>query len=380
MIIKAAQHALAIVCVALAAPSSGVADTVVLRGKPAFNEIQITGFKQGKLIFRGVCQELLRKPLGGVARFAIDRNPMLSKAETLRSESPERAIRAYRRALDGADEDWLYDLIRVRLLGACDQAGRFQEAIALYADLLADDPDWVRHFAPRHPAVQGSAENRQARARLHEAIQAARLPGVKRALRTLLLELLLFDEVEPLPAELRPPGSQPTPERPVAASQPERLPPRLFGPRRQPGPRAAARASDARRQPGGPLQLPADSFVRAAADALLESGEPARAAQLVERALPYLSVTDRDPWLVLLGRCRIELGAFARAADELLALSESTGDQRVVVEALYHVALAHERMGRPDVAVRLYEQLLQRTDLPAETRARVTLGLKRLGE
>lgn len=380
MITKRGQHALWIVCTALAGGGPGLADTVVLQGKPPFDNVQIINFTRGKLVFRGVCQELLRKPLGEVVRFQIDRNPMLSNAEALGWANAEPAITAYRQALADAAEPWLRDLIRVRLLSACDHAGRFDQAVALYVKLLREDPAAVRQFAPRHPGARRSEGNRRAREHLLAALQTARSPVADRALRTLTLELLLFDEVEPLPAGFEPPGPQPAADHAAPATSPDGLPPPLFGPARRHTRGQAPQGAEGARHAAEPLRLPVDSFVLTGAREAFEAGDASRAARLLERALPYLHKADCGAWRLLLGRCRIELGAFARAADELLALSESTTDERLAAEALYYVAVAHERMDRADVAARLYQELSQRGGVPPEIRQRARRGLERLGE
>jgi len=61
-----------------------------------------------------------------------------------------------------------------------------------------------------------------------------------------------------------------------------------------------------------------------------------------------------------------------------MQLAVSDADPALAAAALYYVGLAHERMGRPDVAWRLYGQLADRTDIPDEIRASARDGRHRL--
>ena len=338
------------------------ADTVVLTGKPPFRNVQIVDFKHGRLHFRGVSKEVLRKPLREVSWFEIDRCPALSDAETLADTDAHAAIAAYERALGKAGESWLQALTRVRLLGAYDRAGRFDDAVALYIQLAREQPELADQCPPRHPAPRGSERNRKAREQLLDAIRHTPSRPGPVALRTLTLELLLFDEVDPLPPEFAPPASQPASS---PATQPDTPPPLLFG--------------DEERRASRTLRLPAESFVLSAVRQALAEADAARAARLLERSLPYAAESDAPVWRLLLGRCLIELGQHARAADELLALAE-TADRPLAAEALYYVGVAHERMGRVEVAAETYRELLQQDDLPENIRRLAVQGLKRLGE
>jgi tetratricopeptide (TPR) repeat protein len=352
-----------LLCLALLATPCGRADTVVLAGKPPFRNVQILNFKHGRLYFRGVSGEVLKKPLGEVSRFEIDRCPALSSAESLGGTDAGAAIAAYENGLREAGEPWVQTLIRARLLGAYDRAGHFDDAVVLYIRLAPEQPELADACAPRHPAPPGSERNRRAREQLLAAIRSAGPRPVPPTLRTLALELLLFDEVAPLPRELAPPASQPASG---LTSQPGTPPPLLFG--------------DDRRRASQPLYLPGESFVFTGVRQALDEADAARATRLLERSRPYVAKRDSPRWGVLMGRCLIELGQPARAADELLALVETIDEGPVADEALYYVGVAHERMGRTDVAARIYRKLMQQDDLSAKTRELALQGLKRLGE
>jgi tetratricopeptide (TPR) repeat protein len=128
------------------------------------------------------------------------------------------------------------------------------------------------------------------------------------------------------------------------------------------------------------VYLPADSFVFTAIEQDLLAGRAERAQRVVERALEYVESDQRGRCRLLLGRCRIATGHPAQAADDLMTLALAESDRERAAEALYYVAVAHERMDRADVAATLYRELLQREDLPAELRSKAEAGVRRVGD
>jgi tetratricopeptide (TPR) repeat protein len=343
------------------------ADTVKLRGKPAFRNVQVVGLRDGRLVFKGVSRQHLRKPLAQIEWVEVDRVATLGPAE--RARAAERwavAVRAYRQALEEIREPGLTGFARLRLLECCDRGGLFDEAVALYVELVRQDATLASEYTPRCPGRPGSPTNDAARGHLEAALALTRSATAASLWRNLLLEIVLYEEADDWPAALAeggPPGGDqagPTPaSRSVEAS-----------------PSSAPTAPSASR----PLRLPADSLPLTAARAALAAGDTQRAHRLLERSLPFVDPADRGPWKLLLGRCRMELGRYAQAAAELAELAETDADPARAAEALYYLGLAHERMGRPEVAIRLYRELLARENLPAEVRTLARAGLRRVGE
>lgn len=351
----------------LAHPGDAWADTVKLKGKPAFRNVHITSFQNGRLEFKGVSRQHLRKPLAQIEWVEADRVAALGRAERARAaEQWAAAIQPYRQALDEVREPGLAEFVRLRLLECCDRGGFFDEAVALYVELVRHNATLASEHTPRHPGRPGSAVNRAARRQLEATLALTRSATAASRWRNLLLEIALYEEAQDWPVALAEAGKlADDPAGPTPASQPAKIPPSSA-----PTPPYAIT----------PLRLPADSFVLTAAREALATGDTPRALRLLERSLPYVDPAESGPWRLLLGRCRIELGRYARAAADLVQLTETDPDPAQAAQALYYVGLAHERMGRPEVAARLYRELLARENLPAEVRTKTQAGLRRVGE
>jgi tetratricopeptide (TPR) repeat protein len=349
------------------------ADTVWLTGRPAFRNVEVRDFRADRLIFRGVSGELLAKPLADVERIALDDVPALTEAERTRAaRRADDAVVAYEQALPVLRQRWQSLLARARLADLLDHPTKFDRAVARFLELADAEPETARLHRPRHPGEPGSAVNRHAREAIQEALTHAQAGSITVHLRTLLLELCLHDDVEPLPYAIFGKGAvQEGPaSRPAAPAQ---------------GP--VGLLSDAGETPTatGPAETEAVVTRLGSKSLLLETlparagaGHAAWAARVVERAWPYVSEEARPAWRMVRGRVWIAAGRAAEAAADLLELAERDGDRARAARALYYVALAHEQMERPDVAERLYRQLLDRPDLPADVGADVRTGLARV--
>jgi hypothetical protein len=191
-------------------------------------------------------------------------------------------------------------------------------------------------------------------------------------------------EPEPKPPRigLLPPPGEPTtkptdepvgllPPEPASETSPEPPPPT------EPTP-APARITPI--EDRTPVHIPYDGILRHAVERALADGEAERAAALLDRAWPYLEESERARWRLLHGQVRIATGHAASAASDLIALAESEPPPALAAEALYYVGLAHEQMGRPDVARRTYRTLSADPSAPAEFRSRATAALARLDD
>lgn len=325
-------------------PMSLRADTVKLVGKPEFRNVTIKDFKHGKLIFRGVSRQLLRKPLAQIAWIAIDKAPALSAAERHAAAGQwSQAVQRYDQALRASEERWTLGLIRIRLLVACDRAGQFARAVRLYVELVTGEGTSMASCAPRHVAPTGSPVNLTARRHIERALDSSRSVAETTLLRTLLLEVMIADDTADFD--------------------------NVFPPRPAVGTLASAA-----------LRLPESSFVASAASAALAANRPERAVRILERGLAHVEEARRPAWRLLLGRGRLAAGDPVGAAAEFMLVEAARPDPALAAEAVYYSAVAHERMDRVDVAIELYQELIGRENTPAEWKHKAGLSIKRLGE
>ncbi|MBI5865608.1 MAG: hypothetical protein HZB38_14090 [Planctomycetes bacterium] len=352
-----------VLCVFCCAETAARGDSVTLREKTPFTAVTVTDFRAGVLHFRGVSGETLRKPIEQVERIDITDFPALQQAGELAADGrTDKAIELLAAAGKSAPLDWQRRLARFRCLSTMNQAGRIDDGLPLFLELVREEPGLSPTLLPRDFSPRGSERNREALALLRKT-RLKGSPALVSAVESLRLELTLLEE--PRSAAREYPQRQPT-TRAAAAEDGEEAP-LLFG-----SPRAAATSER--------VYLPRNSGVRTEAGRMLAAGDVAGASQLIEAALPYVASEDRDAWDLLAGRCRIERKEYARAAETLLALAEATAarDRALNAEALYHVAVAHEGLARPDVAAGIYRELLDREDLPASVRQRAEAAVKRL--
>lgn len=370
--------ATAAACALAAGGALSSADTVVLRNKPPFTNVTVVAYKQGIVHFRGISKQTLRKPIEEIQSLAIDAAVHLAEAENAAEDARwDDAEAAYRLAAEEAADDWLRELIETRMLLVLDRSGRFSKAVAAYVELVRRPGAAASVPRPRRPGQAGSLVNRAARATLETAIDAARTGEERRALRTLLLEVLIVEGVEPQSAGFRPPPRLPAPApraeaapippaarriripiRPTATSEPDR------------GSAAAANA--------GPISLPADSAVRHAVESLLERRDAAGAEQLVARAMPFAASADVGAWQLLGLRARLEAGDAQRAAADLTKLAEDAQPPPIRFEALYYAGVAQERLDRPDIARALYREVINSADASEAVRGLAEAALERL--
>lgn len=356
------------------------ADTVKLAGQPEFRNVAITGFHAPRLEFRGVSRQYLKKNLDRVEWLAIDGATALNAAEQAAAAGNwDTAVLEYERALSQADRPWLRDLVGWRFLAACGPAGRFDRAVELFAAFLESG---TPPAPPSTAGPVGSDVNRRARAFLERALSDRPPPAAATPLRALLLELLLYEDVDPLPPPFESPRHAATdgkdaPPSAASASQPASRPDIATGASRRP-----VGILPAQNEPSAPAvpppRLTPRGLVWKAATSALEAGDHARAGRLTARALPFVSESERGTWQVVLGRCHLESGRAADAVVVLMDVIAADADRALVADALYYVGMAHERLGRTDVAKRTFETLADRADAPDDVRARARAALDRL--
>jgi hypothetical protein len=358
------------------------ADTVTLAGSPPFRNVSITDVRHGRLIFRGVSGETLQKPLGRVTAVELDELPQLVQAdESAAAGDHDSALAALNECDKSARENWQRTLVRYRRLAVLAAAGRTDQALSVFVDLVREDPQTPAENLPGDIGPGGSSANRAALALLRKTRLRAVTPALEQALAVRRLELTLLEEPDAVRREFTPLEQRSASDAPASQPTDPDDAPLLFG-----TPRAAPSAS--------PISLSRDSPLRSEARRLLAAGDARAALRLLDRALPFVQNADRGWWTLDASRCRIGLREFARAADELLSTSTAadaaaaaanknaarTGasDRALAAWALYYVGLAHEGLNRPDVAADQYRELRSREDLPTDLRADVESALERL--
>lgn len=356
------------------------ADAVKLRGKPPFVNVAISDFRDGILVFRGVSGEYLRKPIAEAEWLHVAAAPDFSQAEQCAARGFwPGAVDAYRRALDSAPGGWERPLTLARLARALEENGQFDEAVARWIDLATASPASSASLRPRRFAPPGSAANAGARAALLRAADAAPTPELRDRFNTWLLELLIYDEIDPTRAGFVATAAS-QPDFPASAAVMRgaagskqtaagaSAPPRLFGDRPE------------SRRPGRSVRLALDSQLLAHADERLAANEARGVASLLERSVPFVAEDALPGWRVALARARVAAGDAGLAAEELTDLLRAGVSGSVVYEARYQLAYAKERLHELGPARAEYRALLENGELSAELRARVEDALRRIGE
>lgn len=343
-------------------------DTVKLTARPAFDNVIVSDFSRGRLVFRGISGQILRKPLAQIEFVRIPGHPDLFDAELAAvAGNWPLALERYAAARATDPPAWLRRYILAREVRAADAAGAFDRAIEAYLALGVAGAAEAGVSPPARPGPPGSPANQRALALLQDA-------GSDPAIRTLLLQLLILENVT-IDRRQWPP-IQPAEPATTAPAEPQRRPPSADRPVGLLPPLTPASAP-APAATSAPVRIPADSFLLSVAAEWAEHA-PARGQRLVEAALPYVPLQERAPWRIVLARCRLATDGADVAASDLLALAASESDPAVAAAALYYAGLAHERLGRNDVARTLYAEAAERPAAPAELREQARAAMQRL--
>lgn len=333
------------------------ADEVKLFGKPLFRNVVVTAFEDGRLVFRGISGESIRKPLPQIEWVRSEAAPTLSAAETALQAGNGPAAVDKLRAARQSPIAWERELAELRLIQALDQTGDFVAAVRQFIQVARDKPLVAETLYPKNFGAFQSAENRLALRELLDARSAKPTGPTDAVLARLQLQISLIEDIDPLPHDLQPKPSGPA--RPATGR-------RLFG--------------DAAPSPSAQgVTLGADAALFRVARAAARAGELVRAARLYERGLEF--VDPADPGIEALRREQVAAAQQPpRQPANAGTNSAPPGDALLAARALYDVALAHERLNRPAHARAIYRGLAERDDLPPDLRALAFAGLARLGD
>ncbi len=361
------------------APIFVSADEVTLLGKPPFRKVEVLGFRDARVVFRGLSGQVLRKPLRDVQWIELDRAPQFTAAERAAGDGLwPAALAGYEQvAGDASAPDWLRDLARLRHVQGLQHSGRFPDAVEGLIAICRERPSLANEVVLREPASPGGGANREAIGRLKEA--AGELPPAQRdRLERLRLELLIYEAAAKLPRELAERAAEPLPGDLVEAAPPSQKPPEAGD--EPPLVRPVEPAGNQRASGAAVLELPPDSFVLRAAEAAARKGAHERVVELLERAVPFAPEAEREHWRVELGKSLVAAGRVAEAASALQTAAERLPAGPIRAESLYYWGVSLERLGRPAEAREVFELALRDAAAGSELRERIRAGLRRIGD
>ncbi|GMU81894.1 MAG: hypothetical protein AMXMBFR47_17650 [Planctomycetota bacterium] len=346
---RAAMNRLWISAIFLAIPLQ--ADTVKLTGRPAFENVRILDFRAGRLQFRGVSGEVLRKPLSEIEWLAADAAPELSEGERLRARrEPAAALDRYR--VCARKSDWTGAVALRRQIDCAGSVGKTDVAVDGLFRLLELEPEFEPHLARIGLGEVGSAANGAALKRL----RTSNLRGNDRLIG-LRLELTILESPDTVGSDFRAPAGADS-----AGDGAGNGDDRLFA-------RSRVRL--------GGQYLPCDGHLRTALRALAESGKAGDARVRYEAARPFVAADCAAGWNLLDARLLIDEGRAAEAADRLVTLRTAGGDAEIEAEIAYSLGLAHERLGQTVLAAELYRELAAREQTPETWKRRALTALER---
>ena len=337
--------------VAAAYPVCG--DVVKLFDKPAFEDVQVSGFRDGRLLFRGVSGQVLRKPYEHVEWIELADRPRLSDAESHRATDRGRAVNMYERALRESDSDGLRDFIRMRLCQSADEAGLFDRSVGLYLDMLRERIA-IGPLRPTHPGRAGSTRNAAALDLLQQALRDRSLFDEWPRLQRMRLDLLLIDG--------RALATESADGDAAAASRTATQRRRMF---------ARRSSSDA-----GSAQVMSDSLVFNVARRALDAGADARpTADLLRRAMPNCDAEARQIANYLLVRADANPNQPLTTAEALRGLAANIENAALAAEVWYHAGFSYARGGRSDLARDIWAAAVSRDDIPEDWRRTLNAAL-----
>ena len=131
----------AVIALTILISNAASADTVWF-GEAGSNPIpaagvQISGIDGDSLVFQTSGGATNRKPLSLVQEIAVDGQPALNAAEAaFVAGNWAAAVDGYQQMLTAASKPWIQDRAAARLAVAAEKAGKFDAAVAAYADLV----------------------------------------------------------------------------------------------------------------------------------------------------------------------------------------------------------------------------------------------------
>lgn len=183
--------------------AAGAAGDEITLGRVPLPNVRITSIDNGKVMYLANRREQRETDLSQITAIKLDRYPKFAQSVAKIADQPADAAADLRGLLGSVEEKWLKPLIRLRLSEALDRAGRFDQAIQAWSEAVADDNS--AYFIGRLPrnVPTDAAQRKAARAAAKGALADARNARVKAELEKVVKVLddpdATLPEPEPTP-------------------------------------------------------------------------------------------------------------------------------------------------------------------------------------
>lgn len=343
---------LPLAALALAVVAAAVqADSVKLSGF-WIDDVTVQTITDGRIVYVSPTGGQVEKPLGDLQGLKLTNLPQLEQAEkALEAGQTAQAIKLLQDARKRSRQDWANQLLSKRIVEAQTAGGLVGDALQGYLELSrsATDPWFVP--APPLEAFAKASDPQKAKAREVATNALARADEAQKAVLQQVLDAAgpapapAAASATPKPAPARPAATQPaTPSAPAPAATPA-----------APTPSAAPAAAKASAVPlprqitDGPIADPlrAGRFEEALAAADRELQTPGEmSAKLFLRGVAQLALAEKSGDEAMYKNAGL---SFMRVA---VHFPKSTHLGPALLEAGY----VHLKIGRPDIAAKLFER------------------------
>lgn len=292
------------------------ADTVILKDSTAIKGVNIIGFKGGRLelLFASGRREML--DCGNIAIIRVDSNPRLNRAERLLYlKRYDESYKEYK-GLEVGKNSWMAIWAKLRLAYIAALEEKVDEFARIYSELAYRIGDDVVLLAPLDVLLGWSERNKEKLGRLLLSMsESSTAEKHHNALYKLYKRMGFAGELKPLQAELE------------------------FNPYKMD-------------QPGEWL----DKWAKKS----LEEGKIDQLKDLIEQLYPR-SFRKNLPYLLYWrGMLRYELADYDRAALDFLRIVVEFPSSDYTPKALYYASLSAEAAEKPNYAIRLLNELIER--------------------
>lgn len=178
-------HLVLAAVILLAAMAPAVRGDMIRYQGVAHEDVRITDLREGMILFETTGGLQQQVPVEQVQSVRVEAYPVLAEGDrALDGGDYPEAIEAYADLFERADQRWLRVLVGAKLVVTLDRAGRFEEAVDRYIELLrVDQGSFVRLVRPRR--VPDDAAKDELLGRIDQALRNTTEFAVRRELETL---------------------------------------------------------------------------------------------------------------------------------------------------------------------------------------------------